>query len=466
MRVFLILLVVVAGLVGLVWASQQAGSVVITTASYEIETSLVAGIVAIFVLALLAFAIWRVVFWLVGMPKRLRKARAASKLAKARTALADGLLAAEGGDTSAARKLAEKAQDIDDPRLALLLGAKAAQSHGDLDEAKRLYGQLEARPGAALAARRGLMAVALARGDIAAAAAQAKSALSTSSAADWPIKALFDMRLGAADWRGALDVLAQGEKLKLLTGDPARRRKAVLLTALTQSALRAKDGNAGRHAAEAVKLCPTFTPAPYWVGRAALEEGRGKKGLAGVEAAWKSAPHPALARLYEDLSEATDRKARADARASLIALAPTHREGRILEAERCLLERQAQAALDVLDPLIADHATSRLLALKVEALRALGHTVAAEDAARLAAAAAREADWSDLSPDARAFDYSDAEWARLVYAFGDHGQMIHPRHERYSADLAPGEKVAALPAPRKDLNGPPSPPPADYALDD
>ena len=47
-----------------------------------------------------------------------------------------------------------------------------------------------------------------------------------------------------------------------------------------------------------------------------------------------------------------------------------------------------------------------------------------------AAAAPREADWSDLDPEGPAFLYDDSDWARLVYAFGDGGQLIHPRMER------------------------------------
>ncbi|HCK84647.1 MAG TPA: heme biosynthesis protein HemY, partial [Hyphomonadaceae bacterium] len=39
--------------------------------------------------------------------------------------------------------------------------------------------------------------------------------------------------------------------------------------------------------------------------------------------------------------------------------------------------------------------------------------------------------------------YDDNDWARLVYVFGDGGQLIHPRMERGGADaLGP---VLALP---------------------
>ena len=40
--------------------------------------------------------------------------------------------------------------------------------------------------------------------------------------------------------------------------------------------------------------------------------------------------------------------------------------------------------------------------------------------------------------------YDDNDWARLVYVFGDGGQLIHPRMERGGSDaLGP---VLALPA--------------------
>ena len=70
-----------------------------------------------------------------------------------------------------------------------------------------------------------------------------------------------------------------------------------------------------------------------------------------------------------------------------------------------------------------------------------------------AAAAPREADWSDFDPEGPAFLYDDADWARLVYFYGDAGQLIHPRMERGGNDalgsvLSLPPAALSAPAPR------------------
>jgi len=49
-----------------------------------------------------------------------------------------------------------------------------------------------------------------------------------------------------------------------------------------------------------------------------------------------------------------------------------------------------------------------------------------------AATAPAEADWSDLDPEGEAFDYMDQDWRRLVFSFGEKGELIHPRYEQAS----------------------------------
>ena len=54
--------------------------------------------------------------------------------------------------------------------------------------------------------------------------------------------------------------------------------------------------------------------------------------------------------------------------------------------------------------------------------------------------------------------YDDNDWARLVYVFGDTGQLIHPRMERGNNDaLGPvlALPTAVLTAPRADATAHP-----------
>jgi len=55
-----------------------------------------------------------------------------------------------------------------------------------------------------------------------------------------------------------------------------------------------------------------------------------------------------------------------------------------------------------------------------------------------AATAPREADWSDLDPSGESFDYSPQDWRRLVFSFGDTGELIHPRFDSRAPLRLPG----------------------------
>ena len=54
-----------------------------------------------------------------------------------------------------------------------------------------------------------------------------------------------------------------------------------------------------------------------------------------------------------------------------------------------------------------------------------------------AATAPAEPDWSDLDPEGDAFDYTDQDWRRLIFTYGEKGELIHPRYERGAARRAP-----------------------------
>jgi HemY protein len=91
-----------------------------------------------------------------------------------------------------------------------------------------------------------------------------------------------------------------------------------------------------------------------------------------------------------------------------------------------------------------ENPSSRICILFAQVARGRGDENGARTWLAQAAGAPREADWSDLDPEGPAFLYDDGDWARLVYVFGDGGQLIHPRMERGGADvLGP---VMAMPA--------------------
>ena len=181
----IICLIVIAGL-AVLWASRLPGSVIISLGpDSAVELKLVVAILAVLLIGAAMAVIWGALTGLLKMPKRFSKSRQASKTRNANKALADGLLAAEAGDVSTARKYASRAaQHAEDDRLKLLLEARTAEISDDWSGAERAWGQLAALPGGKLAGLRGAATAASERGDIISAEARAREALELRSDAD------------------------------------------------------------------------------------------------------------------------------------------------------------------------------------------------------------------------------------------------------------------------------------------
>lgn len=446
------LLVIVVMTVGLtVWALSTPNDVYFSLPGLEGETSRAKIALVMAILGGVIAFIWWLLAWVFGLPGRLTKGVRQSKVNKARNALADGLIAAEGGDGAHAAKQAKRAAALTkigtpDRKLALLLAARAAEANDDWIEAERAYGELSREKGAELAGLRGLAAAAVKRGDQHGAQAHARSAFLLKSKADWPFGSLFELQTKAADWMGAIETLIEGEKRGAIDTDAAKRRRAVLLTAEAMHQRRNDPALAERMATDAHKLSPGFPPAAWLLGRLQLAGGRAGKAVGTIENAWKARPHPALALLWSDLRPGENPAAHAKRIEQLAATNESHRESRILVGEAAIATGDWLKAAETLAPLLDEGATGRLCSLMEAVSKGRREQDDAARWGRLAATAAREPDWSDIDPDGQAFDYSDADWARMIYTYGDGETLIHPRYEGYGRELETLSRLA-LPAP-------------------
>lgn len=486
----IIVLVVLAGL-AVLWASRLPGSVLITLGpETAIELKLVVAILGVLLLGAAMAVIWGALTGLIKLPSRFSRARQSSKTRQANRALADGLLAAEAGDVSAARRYASRAaRHGEDERLKLLLEARTAEITDDWSGAERAWGQLARLPGGQLAGLRGAASAASERGDTIAAEARAREALELRTDADWPFTALFDSQIARGHWQDALETLGKGEKRGLISGDSLRRRRTVLYTAIAAGMPNAERRDAQKLLADALRAAPTFPPAAYHGARQLMMDGKVKAAQGVLELGWKAAPHPALAHLCRRLDPQDTPQAQLTRLKALAATNPDARESRILKAEIAMAERDWMAAIRELALLVEERATARLCLLLEQALRGYGDPAEADRWGRMAVTASREAEWSDIDPNGQAFDYSRRDWARLVYAFGDAGTLVHPRYESYGRDLEAGRHIAlpapvpragpagsaqtarALPPASTSAAAPTAPravtePPVDYALDD
>ena len=450
--VFYVVLVILTGSIAF-WLAAHPGEVMIHAFGLEIRTSAAAAILLLLVVTFALTVLWRAIGWLIELPGKMRKARAGARRAKGYDALETAVIAAASGDAVGAVKNAERVKALlDRPALSGLLAARAAEAAGDVAGAERHYKALLDDKRTAQAARRGLVRAALERHDFDTAISEAMAALDAEPSARWAFEALFDAQIAARDWAGATVTLARGQKRGHIVPLAAKRRRAVLLAAQSIEAEAQDELDAARQLAEkAVAAAPGFAPGAAQASRLLVQAGKGWRAAGLLEEAWASKPHPALALAYRDLKENEKPRARAKRLRGLAHLNPEHRESRILLAEVALEEHDPKAARAALAPVLEAEQppSSRLCNLMSQIERVAGNKDEASAWLHRAMAAPGEADWSDLDPEGPAFGYRDEDWARLVYSFGDAGELIHPRHERFErVPLDPGQ-VLFLEAPEE-----------------
>ena len=403
--------------------------VVLTLTGAAIVMSVVGAVLAL---------VWGILAGFFRLPSRIKSMRERGRRKRGNDALANGLLAIEGGDIKGAKRLISKAlSDAEDERLALLLDALTAEQEADWTRAERAYAELSRKPGAHLAGLKGLTGAAVKRGDFSMAIDRAKEALNMKGeTGDWPFKSLFEIYTARGQWEDARGALLIGEQKNHIAGDVARRRRAVLFSAQASDVMSTDPEGAERLLMDAQKSEPGFPPAAYHLARLQLARDAIKPAINALETAWKAHPHPALALIAERLDSSEGASGNRKAMNALINANKSHRETALLKADMAITEADWDGAEKALAPLLqGGQPTSRVCRLMEMVCRARDEDADARNWAERAASAPREPEWSDIETDGSAFAYSKEDWARMVYAFGDSGQLIHPRHETYRAEL-------------------------------
>ena len=415
----------------------EPGVASLTWLGWQVNTTAAAGVLLIGLLALFATLFWRAVVWVLEAPARTARAAAANRRRQAREALTRGFLAAAAGDGPEARRLSQKAAAFDDetPQLVRILAAQAAEAAADGVAARAAYTAMLGFPDMRLAAHRGLMQTALAEGDAAEALRHAAAAYELAATAPWAWRALLEARLQAADWAGAMTLMQGALERKIVSPLIADRARAALQTASAAALETAAPGAALEFAQAAAKARPDFTPGVVIAARLLVAEGRGARAAPLIETAWKTHAHPALWLAWRDLRTDETPRDRAVRLGTLAAFDGESREGRILAVEQALIAGDAAAARAAARPLEVAPTTQRLAGLMARVAFANGLRDEARAWIARGAAAPREAEWSDIDAQGRAFAYTPADWARLVIAYAETGQLLHPRHERREASL-------------------------------
>lgn len=436
--VFLLVAVTVAVLA----LTGDAGHATITWLDWRADMTAAAAVLLVVFASLVATIGWRTLLWVLAAPERAARARDENRRRQAGEALTRGFLAAAAGDGSEARRLASKAADLaqETPGLVRVLAAQAAEAAGDHVAAETAYTAMLGFPEMRLAGLKGLMDLALERGDRETALTYADQAYGQTRAARWAWRALLEARLDAADWPAALDLVKSALDRKIVPPITAERARAALLAALAaqlEHSPQAKArGQALDHAVEAAKLQPGFAPGVVMAARLLAVDGKLGRAEGVIEQAWKTAPHPALWLAYRDLRTDETPRARAGRLAKLAAQNPAHRESHILAVEQALITGDAAGAREAAGTLEGEPVTARTAGLLARVAYASGEPDEARVWLARGMSAPHEPDWSDLDPEGHAFAYHASDWARLVATFAETGELIHPRYERHERVLS------------------------------
>jgi len=466
-RAGLVFLLLAAALISALALTGEPGRATVVWLGWRADTTAAAAVMIVLAASFLAAVAWRAVVWILEAPRRAEQARAEARRGQAHDVLARGFLAAAAGDGPEARRLARKAADLgaEAPGLVRVLAAQAAEAAGDRAQAEAAYGAMLGFPEMRLAGHKGLMQLALQHGDRETALRHASEAFGQGRGARWAWRVLFDDRVEAADWDGALELVKAALARRLLAPLAAERMRAALLAASAAQLEHTPDprtrAQALERAQEAARLQPGFAPGVVMAARLLAEDGKLARAAAILETAWKAAPHPALWLAYRDLRGDETPRERAQRLDALAGANPTHRESLILRVEQALIAGDGKGAREAALALDGAPVTQRVAGLMARAALAGG----APDEARLwlarGAAGPPEPDWSDLDPEGRAFAYRAADWARLALTFGETGELIHPRHERGERTLP---ELPDLPLAYADSR-PPLAEPALYAVE-
>ena len=427
------------------------------------KVSMQAAVFAAVAATIAIIASWALVRFILDIPARLRSGVSRRKRGKALEAMEDAMIAAGSGDADTARKKAARAGAlIDRPALGNIVKAQAAEASGDPAEAEAQYKEMLKVEKTRKVGMRGLATLAYNRGDMAGAVSHAKTAYSDNKDAKWPFDILFGAQISESEWDMALETLETGERRKHISKDVAARRKAVILTAKAAQLDAQKDKAKARETAQtAAEGMPGFAPGVALAARLLVQNGKDSEAAKLIEKAWKKAPHPALSVAYRDIVKAESPKARAKRIKSLTKQNSGHRESALLIIEEALTAGDGVTAWGLLAPMVkTGQPSARLCALAAKAESLCNNPKDASLWVAKAAAAPNEPDWSDLDPQGSAFLYSDADWRRLIFSFGDTGDLIHPRHERFET-ARPAIDLKSIPAaieqPKKPAETAPSP---------
>jgi HemY protein len=337
--VALVLIAIAVAIAG--FLAGHPGHVEIVWQGWQIDTS-AAVLLAMFpVCVLVVWGIIAVAGSLYRAPRHWRGRRAIRRRRAGDAAVTRGLVALAAGDAARAQREAARATALlQGAPVPLLLAAEAAQRQGDGGLARQSFAKLLESPETELLGLRGLLAEALKSGDDAIARRFAERARHLQPASPWIAESVMALQARAGDWPAAGETIADAARRGALPAERARHGRGAVL--YQQSCEAESSGDLRRAAglaARAQALMPDLAAAAAHHARLLLAINRRRAARRAIERAWRTAPHPDLARVYLEADPAAEPLAQAAALQRLAAQNPEALESHLAIAEAALNAR-------------------------------------------------------------------------------------------------------------------------------
>lgn len=297
---FFVLLVFALGY-GFSLLADMPGSVSITVAGKLITLDLITAVA--FTVALLAAFL--ILWWLLRSiwtsPMRAKRFFRARKRDRGYQAISSGIIAAGAGDPMMARKMFKQANsqlNATSEPLLQLLDAQTTMLEGDHDKARTQFEAMLDDPDTRSLALRGLYMEAQRLEDREAQKHYAEKAAELAPELAWAGRAAVSLKTASGDWEGALRLVDGQKSRNQISKEDAKRKRAVLLTAMAMDLVEGEPARAKSAALEAHKLEPAFAPAAIVCAEAAQRLNDMRKAVKVLETCWRKQPHPDVALAY------------------------------------------------------------------------------------------------------------------------------------------------------------------------
>ena len=330
--------------------------------------------------------------------------------------------------------------------LTYFINAKSAEACGDSEEAISHYKAMLSDRDYLAMAQRGLAEQFFATSDYSGAAKYSKDAINKNKKSYWAYHIIFQSHVLEADWSKALETLTEVELSKHFDLKAIYRYRAALLSAETVrlSKLNQVD-EALNTAAESFKFASNFPPAVVNYSHLLIERKEFKKAINVIKKSWRKGPHPVYAIIYRKLVEIGKIKNKEKHFDDLIRTNPKHYETQMFKVEQLLHSGSGNNALKLLSPYLSNDGVNErvcLLAANAEALN--NNNLESLEWLQKAVTAPKDINWSDISSEGIAFDYTKEEWIRLINLFGKKAELMHTRYEKGQKTLLPIKLVNSV----------------------